>query len=241
MTDFPLLIPTTEGPVGAIVSEPEGAPRGAVVLLPGWGRPARSGINSFWTRLARDLASDGLLVLRFDWSREGETLPIGEGGSGGRWKRELDLHLLTQVLAWFRERAGDLPLQLVGVCSGARAAIEIAGREPEDIAGLLLIAPHLQPIVEVGEDAAEQDATPIAPEVIACFRRISGHCGTWILTGEHDGTEISALHRSLDPATAPEAEVVPDTSIHFLDQPEVQKLVAARLKSQLVQTVGANS
>jgi len=75
VTDHAVLIPTSEGPVGGIVSEPRGEPRAGLVLLPGYGRPARSGINSFWSRIARDLAARGAAVLRVDYSREGETLP----------------------------------------------------------------------------------------------------------------------------------------------------------------------
>jgi hypothetical protein len=69
MTDHPLLIPTSEGPVGAIVSEPAGERRAGLALFPGYGRPARSGFNSFRTRLARELAQHGLEVMRADYSQ----------------------------------------------------------------------------------------------------------------------------------------------------------------------------
>ncbi|HEU5142037.1 MAG TPA: hypothetical protein VFU04_02655, partial [Solirubrobacterales bacterium] len=97
MTDRPLLIPTSEGPVGGIVSEATGEPRAALLFLPGHGPPARSGVNSFWTRTARSLTELGVTSLRIDYSRQGETLPLGEEVRGQVPRRDLELELLSQI------------------------------------------------------------------------------------------------------------------------------------------------
>src|SRR5205823_3473454 len=67
VSEHAVLIPTSAGPVGAIVTEPRGASRLGVVLFPGGGDAGRSGINASWARAARAIADRGLTVLRFDY------------------------------------------------------------------------------------------------------------------------------------------------------------------------------
>lgn len=241
MTDHPVLIPTSEGPVGGIVSEPDAERRAALCLLVGHGRPARSGVNAFWTRLARRLSGLGLTVLRIDHSREGETLPIGEGGGGQAWRRDLDMRILGQVLPWFRERVGDAPLHLAGACSGARLAIELAGREPARISGLFLVVPYLKALVELGPDGEPVPAEPaeVDPVVVACMRAVLSRGPSWIVTGELDTPDVPLLERLLGrPARGLEVEVVPGATLHFLDQPDVQEQAERRLVARLTRALG---
>jgi dienelactone hydrolase len=236
MTDHPLFVPTSEGPVGGIVSEPHGEPRVGLVLLPGAGRPARSGTNSFWTRISRDLSKRGLIVLRVDYSREGETLPIGEDGRGLAWKREYDYLLLEQVLPWFSERLGGLEAHLAGSCSGARGAIELAGRNPGMVGRTFLITPHLR----VMEEGADVDA--VAPLVVECFRTILERAPSWILIGEHDRSNVGALQRSLGATPHPlEVEVVDGVGLHMLDQPALQAEAGRRLVERVCGTLAPSA
>jgi dienelactone hydrolase len=233
LTDHPLLIPTMEGAVGGIVSEPEGPSRAALVLLAGYGRPARSGVNAFWTRTARRLAEIGMVVLRIDYSREGETLPIGEGGGGQTWKRDLDLRLLTQVVPWFSKRAGDLPLLLAGSCSGARLAIEYAGRDPDTVAGTFLVVPYLRALAQPGTESLEgsdDELDAVDPIVVDCMRATLEHAPSWILVGEHDDPDVTTLEHQLSPQShSLEIEIVPGMALHLLDQPQLQDEVTAHL------------
>jgi pimeloyl-ACP methyl ester carboxylesterase len=227
MTDRPVLIPTAEGAVGGIVSAPPAEPRAAMVLLPGYGRPARSGANSFWTRVARSLADLGVLTLRVDYSREGETIPIGVGGSGQAWKRDLDLRLLDQVLSWYRRRLGaDVTLFLGGACSGGRLAIELAGRHPEAVAETFLVVPYLRSLPRLGTEGTAEatDLDPVDPAVVDCMRRMLARGPCWTLTGEKDDFDLFELRRRLG-ATPHELqiEVAPDVILHFLDQPHLQE------------------
>jgi hypothetical protein len=235
MSDHPVLIPTSEGPVGGIVSEPRGEARAALILLSAYGRPARSGVNAFWTRLARAAAELG-----FDCSREGETLPIGEGGSGQRWRAELDLRLLDQVAAWFRERTEDAPLHLAGSCSGARMAIEFAGRDPEAVAGIFLVVPYLKTLAQPDREGSTElleEVDPVDPVVVDCIEAILTHFPCWILVGEHDAPDLPLLQRLLGPTSHDlEVEVVPNTTLHLLDQPDLQQEVGSRLLARLPNT-----
>lgn len=243
MTDHPVLVPTAEGPVGGIVSEPRGEPRGALMLLPGYGRPARSGINSFWARLARECAELGLVVLRVDYSREGETLPIGIGVSGQVAKRALDMRLLEQVLPWFRSRIGDLGLLLAGSCSGARAAIELGGREPAAIAGILLIAPYLRALAGSGPAEPNPDELPaVDPLLVELMQAVLDRAPAWILAGEHDTADLPLLQRLLGPTRQRlELEVVPGMALHLLDKPALQAEVRARLLARVERALSGDA
>jgi dienelactone hydrolase len=245
MTDHPVLIPTSKGAVGGIVSEPEADARAALLLLSGYGRPARSGINSFWTRTARSLAAQGVVVLRIDYSREGETLPIGQGGSGLTWKRDLDLRLVEQVASWFRGRVGGTPLLLVGACSGARLAIELAGRDPAAVEGTFFITPYIKDLAEIerrlgGYAGGLQPGDPGAldPRVVECFRRILTHGPSWVLVGELDDPDLPQLQRHLGPTPHHlEVEVVPNHALHLLDQPQIQDEAGSRLLARIAAVV----
>lgn len=229
--------------MGGIVSEPEGGVEAAMLLLGGHGRPARSGVNSFWARTSRRLAREGVLVLRIDYSREGETLPIGEGKGGLRWKHDLDLSLSAQAAAWLRERVDDdTPFVFAGVCAGARLAIELAGRDPRLVAGAFLVVPYLKDLATIerrleagdaGVDAGTVD--PVDPLVVECARRVLLHAPVWALVGERDDSELPELQRCLGPNAHREleVEVVLDAALHLLDQPGLQSEVGDRLVTRI--------
>ena len=224
VADHPVLIPTSEGPVGGIVSAPDGAPRARMVLIPGYGRPARSGVNGFWTRLARSLAELGIVVLRADLSREGETLPIGEGISGLPRRRDCDFMLFEQILPWFAERAEVTPLLFAGACGGSRFSIEFAGREPEAVGGIFLIAPDMRYIPESDAEDALQEEPEFDPLAMERLRATLGHAPVWVLTGERDFVDAPALKRKLGhTAHELEFELLPAVAFHFLDQPDIQQ------------------
>lgn len=241
MTDHPVLVPTSEGAVGGIVSEPEGEARAALLLLPPHGRPARSGVGSFWTRTARSLAEQGVVVLRIDYSREGETLPIGQGEGGLTWKRNLDRHLAEQAASWLRREVGSAPFLLAGACAGGRLAIEIAGNEPQTVSGTLLIVPYLKDLAEIerrlqGDAAGLEpgEAGAVDPLVVDCFHRILTHGPSWILVGEEDDPDLAQLQRRLGPTPHElEVEVVAGVALHLLDQLDRQDEAGRRLLARI--------
>lgn len=254
VVDHPVLIPTSEGPVGGVVSEPEREPRAALLFLPGYGAPARSGINSFWTRTARQLAQRGVLVLRTDHAREGETFPLGIDRPDVRsFKAEFDLRLIRQVIRWLRARTDPTPLLLAGICGGARAAIEMGGEEPGAFAATLLVVPpvnvllgarradlelsrqHGEPLVASGpsavERAAAEDPEAVDPALLNKLRSLLAHRSSWLLIGERDTiTHLPQLLDRLGPTEHPlEVEVVPGMALHLVDEPRSQAEVRSRL------------
>jgi len=249
LTDHPVLIPTSEGAVGGIVTEPSGAARAALVLIQGIGRPARSGINSFWTRLARALGDRGVVTLRYDCSREGETLPIGEGVSGQLRKRDLDRRLLAEAAAWFRERVGAERLLLAGACSGSYLAIEMAGLRPNEVAATFLVVPYLRSPVDPGAgdsdrlgSGAEGD-DEIDPGVLRGFQTMiaQGTVPPWIVIGENDYhmEQVTALWRLLGAhGSRVDLEVIPGMALHMLDQPDIQEQVRSRLAARVDAVLG---
>lgn len=237
--DHPVLVPTSEGPVGGVVSEPAGEQRAALVLLGGYGRPARSGINAFWTRTARALADLGVLTLRFDYAREGETLPVGEGVSGQTRRRDFDLGLLRQVVPWFRRRAGEPALLLAGSCAGARLSIEFAGAEPDAVAGLFLIVPHIRTLLDPNDEENPEPpgSESVDPMIVTRIQATLERAPVWILTGEHDREDVPRLVRMLGPDGARlEREVAPGVALHLLDQAPLQELAADRLLARVART-----
>lgn len=257
MSDHPVLIPTSLGPVGGVVSEPEGERRGAAILLQGAGRPARSGVNSFWTRTARDLAGRGVVALRFDYAAEGESTEVGAGEhaalkttltSGPRGRAELDLHLLGEIVPWFRTQLDGIDPFLAGSCQGARMAIEFAAKAGSPVPPTFLIAPYLRkPDVTASKPAARPgwlrrahhpSPDPIDPLVVSCLEATLGQAPSWILVGERDEPDISLLLDRLGPAAAGlELEIVPGAALHLLDQPDIQAEARRWLMSRVTRAL----
>jgi len=225
-------VPTAEGPLGAVVSEPRTEPRAALILLGGYGRPARSGTNGFWTRTARACAEAGLVVVRADYSREGESGSIVGEGNGLEWKVGFDLALMRQLRAWFSARIDGLPLLLAGACGGARLSIELAGLEPSGVAGTFLVVPHLETLVEPGADGEGPES--VDPIVVERLRTTLRRAASWILVGEHDSPDVPELERRLGPEAARlRVEVARGVALHLLDQPHLQELTARWLSDRI--------
>jgi dienelactone hydrolase len=251
VTDHPLLVPTSTGPVGAIVSEPDGEPRAAAILFQGSGPPARCGINALWTRIARELATLGVVVLRFDFCCEAESTLVGERAPRGpAWRSGIDLPVTRELCGWFIERTG-LRTVAAGSCYGARLALESGAADPR-IEALFLAAPYLggvrrgpgtvgkrgEPRVavtvrpdqaETGNDRLGAVAVDAAKAILADGRRLC------FLLGEKDAPHALRLRDRLrergDPL--PEVEVVPDLALHPEVDPEVQAAIAGGIRTRV--------
>lgn len=168
MTDHAAILPTSVGPVGVIVSEPSGPPRGALALLQGGGAPCRAGVNATWARLARRLADQGIAVLRFDFIAEGDSTMVGEDiPREVGWRQNANLTILRELAPWFRERTGVDDLLLAGSCHGGRIALELAA-EDSQVKGSFLIVPYLwnlPPNLLPGKQAMRQKSLPRASEL----------------------------------------------------------------------------
>jgi len=117
--------------------ESDGPPPG-VLLLTG-GVVPRTAVNRMYVTVADDLASRGHRVLRFDVSGIGESdcepgLPDGDPFPPSLHD---DVRAAISVL---RGGNGELPIWLVGLCSGAYAAFRGA-HEDDRVAGVVLLNP----------------------------------------------------------------------------------------------------
>ncbi len=143
MIDRPAIVPTAFGPVGTIVSVPDGPARAGLLLMQGGGAPCRAGVNACWTRLARDLAERGIAVLRFDAASEGDSTVVGEHVPREiGWRRNTDLAITHELAPWFRERVDFEDLLVAGSCHGGRVAMDFAAESP-DAKGSFLVVPYL--------------------------------------------------------------------------------------------------
>jgi dienelactone hydrolase len=245
MSDHAFIVPTSRGPVSAIVSEPEGGQRGALALLQGAGHPCRAGVNGLWTRVARDLAGLGLVVLRFDFAAEGDSTPVGEDAPRVHaWRRSIDMSLLREVTPWFLEQAGERELLVAGSCYGARLALEFAATEPV-AKGVFLLVPYLEDREPQLRDAGEEDPPPRLDdrtwaagatlngysELLAGFRACLARGPVWILVGEDEAESARRFERSLAATELPfELEIVPGMpELHPVTNPVQQDTARRRL------------
>ncbi len=128
-----LWLPTSEGEsIGATLHRPEmkgtqGAK--AVLLIPGWSGP-RSGPAELLVALARELTSQGHVVLRIDLH--------GRGDSTGRFEdADLDRMIAdaSAGLDYLKQTCPGLPLVVGGICSGGNVALGVVSLRPEECAG----------------------------------------------------------------------------------------------------------
>lgn len=245
MSDHAVLISTSVGPTAGIVSEPEGPPRAALVLLQGDGGPARAGVNAFWTRMARGLAEMGIVVLRVDYASHGDGSMIQRDHAPQPGdKEDVDATLLGEATAWFSERVGDVDLFVAGDCRGGRLAIELTPFDL-DIAGLLLIVPYVRNQFVAVEKREERtgrldDVDILHRALLDGLRDTLRRGFVWVLMGAKDGDDALRLRHALGPAgEALELEVVDGVNVHPATQPEIQRLVAERLTMRVLRALEA--
>jgi dienelactone hydrolase len=254
VSDHAVVVPTSRGPAGAIVSEPEGERRGALALLQGVGQPCRAGVNAIWTRIARELAALGLVVLRFDFACEGESTPAGRDVPRARaWRRSTDLTMLREIVPWFLQRSGEHRLLLAGSCHGARVAFEFAATEPA-ASGAFLVVPYLHDREPNLLGAVEEEVPPFLEdhwvtgatltaesELRGGFRACLERGPVWALLGEEETGQMQPFARL--PAGAGgrlELEVVPGIAeLHPVSSPDQQEAVRGRLVRRVAGALAA--
>jgi hypothetical protein len=150
----------------------------AVVLVAGGWHSTSADRNQTFVRMARELADDGMTTFRFDYHGVGEST----GDQGPFRLDEPNVVDLRAALDWLRVRG--LPrLLLVGVCFGARTAIQVAD-ERTDVEGLVLIS---MPVVDTVAGTGTLAVTALAKRLsIAEFAR--------------RGLRWSSLRQLVDPA-----------------------------------------
>lgn len=247
MKEHAVVLPTSAGPVGGLVSEPQGEQRAALILLGGHGPSGRAGVNAIWSRLARDLAALGVVVLRFDLTGECESTLVGTGAERIEgWKRNTNLAVLREVAPWFLREAGEQELLLAGTCHGARVALEFAAGDAS-VRALFMVAPYLW-LREPGQRDAPPHAAKLPPEpawangptlnseaeILDAFRAIRARASVWVLVGDGEAEPVEAVLGSLGNGGRPvELEIASGMPIHPVAHPRQQATVRRRLRARV--------
>ena len=232
MSEHPVLIPTSMGPVEGVVTEPDDVRRATLMFMQGRGRSGRYGVNAVWTRTARELSDLGFTVLRADYprARDGTEGATRGAMADARERLERDVALRHEVADWFTQAAGNPDLLLAGSCYGARVAIHLAARN-RAVSKASLIAPYvvmppgrwqrLRQRVARGERAIRID-----PSAAADLGQVVERMPVAIVFGEHDEFDAAALRRAVGAeADGFDLDVLPGLALHPVHSPEVQEAV----------------
>ncbi|MGH3037184.1 MAG: alpha/beta hydrolase [Gaiellaceae bacterium] len=142
MREFPVFVPAGADRVAAVVTAPDEAPRGLVLLLAGTGRHNAIG-STLSARLSERLAGQGLASARLDYAGSGDS-----PGLVPQWNPAEIAATTAQaraVLDTAREALGVTPFAEVGTCYGSRIALSLV--EDTACVGAVCLAP---PILDVG-------------------------------------------------------------------------------------------
>jgi len=150
----------------------------------------RVGPNRIYVKMARDLSAMGFLVLRFDFSSIGDSLPRRDNlpfvKSAIREVRE--------AMDYLSQSRGARQFLLIGSCSGARVSFQTACQESRVI-GAFLINHNRAP-----EDANERAGAESASEATARYYRQVAlfNPQSWkrIFTGRADYRRIASVLRA---------------------------------------------
>ena len=134
MREFPLFIPWEDDHLAAVVTVPDGDPRGLVLLLTGLGAP-RSHRFQMWAIAAARLSDRGVASVRWEYR--------GLHDSTGSM-RETSSVLLTldqaATIATFAEQATGIgQMGVVGNCHGAEVALMMAAERAECIGAMCIL------------------------------------------------------------------------------------------------------
>jgi len=136
--EFPIFVPFRGGHLAAVVTVPDGEPRGLVALLTGVGA-GRAHRFQVWAIAARELASRDIASVRLDWEGIGDsTGDVDEWG----WGVERALYeQASEVIGVAVDATGVTRTAAVGNCSGARIAMLLAAESPGCVGAACLLLP----------------------------------------------------------------------------------------------------
>ncbi|MCL6707226.1 alpha/beta fold hydrolase [Pseudomonas sp. R2.Fl] len=181
-----LTIGPAPGLHGVLCVPDEGRPRATVVFLNmaytyhiGWG--------GLWADAARQLAADGIRSLRVDLANIGDS-PARPGAPDQVVYAEAQQHDIRVVIDRLRQEDGG-PIYLVGMCSGAYAALNFAGRN-RDVAGVVSVN-QLRLVWDPDEDVEATLRAGARP--LSDYRRRAVSLGTYrrLIGGEINVTRAA--------------------------------------------------
>jgi alpha/beta superfamily hydrolase len=139
--EYPVFVPTGGERISAVITVPDGEPRGLVMLLPGGGGAPRSHRYAMFTTIARALADRGVASVRMDWK--------GVGDSTGKVRYSFNALPSDDAVAVARfamKATGATAFGMAGNCGGARTTLLVVPRIPEATSAVLMM---LKPLTGV--------------------------------------------------------------------------------------------
>jgi alpha/beta superfamily hydrolase len=125
--EYPVFVPVADHHTAAIVTLPDGDPRGVVLFTTGGGGALRSQRFRLWTRAARGLAERGIASVRMEYPGVGDSTGTHRLGLG--WSK-LPVDDVIALAGFATAVTGTDQLGLCGNCAGARASIRAAESLP---------------------------------------------------------------------------------------------------------------
>jgi pimeloyl-ACP methyl ester carboxylesterase len=152
--EFPIFVPFDDDHLAAVVTVPDGPPRGLVVLLQGLGG-GRSHRYQLWTRAARALTESGLASIRMDYREMGDST-----GSSSGSLNEPPVREILEVIRVGMRATKVSSCAVLGNCMGGRAALRIAQELRGCLAVGVIITDNPQNYVGRGREAALRVSKP---------------------------------------------------------------------------------
>lgn len=134
LSETPLFLDGSAGPLFVVESAPQSPQRGSVVVSGGGWLGTGTNRNAVLVRLARSLADRGYRTARFDWRGTGES-----GGSLERFDLKAPFKDDVGTVISHLESSGGEPIALTGICFGSVSALA-AARQHRSVTRLALIS-----------------------------------------------------------------------------------------------------
>jgi dienelactone hydrolase len=154
MRQFPIWVPADGGEVAAVLTVPDGEPRGIVLTLAGTGRHVAIG-STMSALVSQHAAEHGLASIRFDYTGVGDSPGIVDSWTlsdvGPASRQALD------VLTTASEVVGVSQFAVVGTCYGSRVALSLV-EHPACLGAVCLAPPVLEhgKVVNIGRSAGHR-------------------------------------------------------------------------------------
>jgi dienelactone hydrolase len=143
VSEHPIFVPHEGGHLAAVVTLPDGAPRGLVLMLPGASLDETIGSYLLFQRAAERLAESGVASVRMDYFGLGDSTSDAEAWELG--SIDSALGQAESVLAAVRQGLEVGTFAIAALCYGGRVALRMTSRP--DCAGAVCLGP---PLIEQG-------------------------------------------------------------------------------------------
>ncbi len=184
MREFPVFVPRGAEHISAVITVPDGGPRGLVLLQPGGGGAPHSHRTAMFTRIARGLADRGIASARIDWKGVGDS-----SGVVAYSFRHLPVEDGLAVARFAMEALGTRTFGMAGNCGGARTALGILRQVPETRSAVLIM---LKPLAG---PRSQRKAVQRTKLIFKRFRRVGpmARRAYWSLRWRKAGAVLEAV------------------------------------------------